>query len=138
MFNHIASVALPRIDFSSATAFWLFMSAKPASTRGTSMPIICADPQPGTFIGGNRANSVCMESYESYASLANTHAVTSHIRQKAKCVHFGMRTLYFASLLDFFFGAFLCGFGGVASIRRSTSSSVGDVGLGIGCFMAGV
>jgi hypothetical protein len=41
---------------------------------------------------------------------------------------------YLAGFFGFFFSAFLCGSGGVLSIRRSTSSAL-DIGLS--CFMAG-
>lgn len=34
---------------------------------------------------------------------------------------------YLAGFLSFFFSAFLCGSGGVASIRRRTSSGFGDL-----------
>jgi len=42
---------------------------------------------------------------------------------------------YFAGLVAFFFGFSTCGFGGVLSIRRNTSSSMGEgvvFGLGFG------
>ncbi|HZT04353.1 MAG TPA: hypothetical protein VFA39_19050 [Steroidobacteraceae bacterium] len=45
---------------------------------------------------------------------------------------------YFARFFGFFFGAALpCGFGGVLSILRSTSSGFG-LGLGFSSVMAGV
>ena len=45
---------------------------------------------------------------------------------------------YLAGFLAFFFAAFSCGFGGVLSILRSTSSGFGSGGSGRSCFMAGV
>lgn len=39
---------------------------------------------------------------------------------------------YLARFFGFFFGAFPCGFGGVLSILRSTSSGLG-FGLGLSC-----
>lgn len=44
---------------------------------------------------------------------------------------------YLARFFGFFFGALPCGFGGVLSILRSTSSGLGS-GLGGSCGMAGV
>ncbi len=44
---------------------------------------------------------------------------------------------YFARFFGFACALDLRGFGGVASMRRTTSSSVG-CGLGCGCFMVGV
>ena len=40
---------------------------------------------------------------------------------------------YLAGFLGFFFSAFLCGSGGVASIRRNTSSALGGF-----CFLSGL
>jgi len=61
--------------------------------------------------------------------------------------HFGLRDrpesekpAYFAGFFGFFFadGDFLCGSGGMASIRRRTSSIAGGSRLGFSSFMAGV
>jgi hypothetical protein len=52
-------------------------------------------------------------------------------------LHESCRRAYLAGFFGSFFGAFLCGSGGVLSILRSTSSGRGVVGLG-SCFMVGV
>lgn len=49
---------------------------------------------------------------------------------------FGLRSGYLARLFGFFLADFLCGSGGVASMRRNTSSGFG-IGL-VFCVMAGV